>query len=95
MLTVREAGMAKRPKKPAADSVPAEPTSPEPAAGPTPVGRKPNRVRSVQIGFRVTPEWRDWLAAFSDYVRKDMADTLDEALVRYARSEGFHQPPKR
>lgn len=55
----------------------------------------PNRIRSVITNIRSTPEWKEWLLRFADHVRKDQADVVDEALLRYARAEGFEQPPKR
>jgi len=56
---------------------------------------QPNRVRSATSNIRSTPEWKAWLDRFAAHVRKDMADAVDEALLRYARAEGFELPPKR
>ncbi len=55
----------------------------------------PNRVRSAITNIRSTPEWKEWLTRFSDHVRKDVTDAVDEAMLRYARAEGFELPPKR
>jgi hypothetical protein len=54
-----------------------------------------SRVRSAITNIRSTPEWKEWLVRFSDHVRKDATDAVDEALLRYARAEGFELPPKR
>ena len=56
---------------------------------------EPNRVRSAVTNIRSSPEWKAWLQRFADHTRKDLADVVDEALLRYARAEGFEQPPKR
>jgi hypothetical protein len=56
---------------------------------------QPNRVRSAITNIRSTPEWKEWLTRFSDHVRKDVTDAIDEAVLRYARAEGFELPPKR
>ena len=56
---------------------------------------QPNRTRSAVTNIRSTPEWKEWLTRFSDHVRKDVTDAVDEALLRYARAEGFELPPKR
>lgn len=65
-----------------------------PKKKPTPKPQ-PNRVRSATTTVRSTPEWKEWLDRFSAHVRKDLADAIDEALLRYARGEGFEPPPKR
>lgn len=64
----------------------------EPGASPK---RQPNRVRSEVTNIRSSPEWKEWLVRFAAHTRKDLADVMDEALLRYARAEGFEQPPKR
>lgn len=56
---------------------------------------QPNRTRSAVTNIRSTPEWKEWLTRFSDHVRKDVTDAIDEAMLRYARAEGFELPPKR
>ena len=56
---------------------------------------QPHRVRSATTNIRSTPEWKEWLLRFADHVRKDVADAVDEAMLRYARGEGFEAPPKR
>src|SRR4051794_28924331 len=52
-------------------------------------------VRSAVTNIRSTPEWKEWLGRFADHARKDLADLIDEAVLRYARGEGFELPPKR
>jgi hypothetical protein len=64
----------------------------EPSEGPKP---QPRRVRSAATNIRSTPEWKEWLLRFSAHVRKDVADAVDEGMMRYARAEGFESPPKR
>ena len=60
-------------------------------------GPKPGqgRVRSAVLNVRGTPQWKAWLGRFAAHCRKDYSDVIDEALLRYARSEGFDMPPKR
>lgn len=55
----------------------------------------PTRVRSIITNIRSRQDWKNWLLRFADHVRKDQADVIDEALLRYARAEGFELPPKR
>jgi len=57
--------------------------------------RTPRRVRSEIVSVRSTPEYKAWLARFSAHLRKDVVDAIDEAILRYARAEGFDLPPKR
>lgn len=56
---------------------------------------QPSRIRSAVTNIRSSPEWKAWLQSFADHTRKDLADVVDEALLRYARAEGFELPPKR
>jgi hypothetical protein len=56
---------------------------------------QPTRIRSGVTNIRSSPEWKAWLQRFADFTRKDLADVVDEALLRYARAEGFELPPKR
>jgi hypothetical protein len=71
------------------------------AAAPEPEGEgskrrpEPNRIRSSITNIRSSPEWKEWLARFAVHTRKDLADVIDEAVLRYARAEGFELPPKR
>ncbi len=60
-----------------------------------PSGRRPRRVRSEIISLRATPDFKDWLSRFAAHLRKDTVDAIDEAILRYARAEGFDLPPKR
>jgi hypothetical protein len=55
----------------------------------------PSRPRSALVTIRCRPEWRDWLARFATAKNIDMSDLVDEALLRYARVEGFDMPPRR
>ena len=45
--------------------------------------------------FRATEEWFGWLGELSDHVARDKVDTVEEALRRFAKAEGFRSPPKR
>lgn len=65
---------------------------PEGGTEPTP---GPSRIRSSVTNIRSSPEWKAWLGRFAAHTRKDLADVMDEALLRYARAEGFELPPKR
>lgn len=56
---------------------------------------QPHRVRSATTNIRSTPEWKDWLERFAAHERKDIADAVDEGMLRYARAVGFELPPKR
>ena len=54
----------------------------------------PAQARSTLVTIRCRSEWRDWLARFAKFKSLDMSEITDEALLRYARSEGFEMPPK-
>jgi len=56
---------------------------------------QPRRVRSEIASVHSTPEYKAWLGRFSAHLRKDLVDTVDEAILRYAHAEGFELPPKR
>ena len=48
------------------------------------------------LSIRGATEWRDWLNRLSDHCRLKTADVIDQALVVYAKQEGFNEPaPKR
>jgi hypothetical protein len=58
--------------------------------------KKPlDTVRRQIISIRGTEEWRDWLNRLSDHCRTDGAKLVDAALVAYAQSKGFNEPPPR
>lgn len=45
------------------------------------------------ISIRGTEAWRDWLNRLSEHCRTDAAKLVDAALVAYAKSQGFDEPP--
>ena len=53
------------------------------------------RNRSSTTNVRSTPEWKEWLAGFAAHSRKVLADTIDEALLRFSRAESYAPPPRR
>jgi hypothetical protein len=55
----------------------------------------PTRARSTLVTIRCHPDWRVWLAGFAAAKRLDVSELVDEALLRYARNEGYEMPPKR
>lgn len=47
------------------------------------------------FAVRVSYEFKEWLTKFANFKRTDMADLFDRAIVAYAKSEGFEDPPIR
>jgi hypothetical protein len=68
------------------------PKKPKGRPGPKP---DPARARTTLVTVRCRAEWRDWLARFAVAKGMDMSDLVDEALLRFARTEGFEMPPGR
>jgi hypothetical protein len=61
--------------------------------GPKPAG---GEGRGAQVTIRSTDAWKQWVAEFADFDRAIVSDTVDHALVDYARSIGFKEvAPKR
>jgi hypothetical protein len=73
---------------------PKQPTSEPPRRK---VGRpksgKP-RARTV-LALKGQPAWKEWLDAFSRHCRLGLADTIEQALIEYAKQRGYTTPPKR
>ncbi|MDR3635121.1 MAG: hypothetical protein P4L84_15055 [Isosphaeraceae bacterium] len=40
-------------------------------------------------------EWKAWLDDFAGHCRLGLADTIEQALLSYAKERGFREPPKR
>ena len=58
----------------------------------------PNPTSSGKVTVAVikgTPEFQSWFNRFRDYTRLPAALLLDAALVSYAKSIGFEEPPPR
>jgi hypothetical protein len=54
--------------------------------------------KSAQISIVVlkgSPDYRDWLARFSEASRMPQSVLIDHALAKLAREQGFEPPPKR
>jgi len=47
----------------------------------------------VQLGVRVTREYREWLEDVASYDRRTMAGLVDAAVQHYAQAIGFKKPP--
>ena len=45
--------------------------------------------------MRGYPEFKEWLSEFAHFKRTDMVAVIDQALVAYAKAEGFKAPPDR
>ena len=60
-----------------------------------PEPRGPAATGSSTTNVRSTPEWKAWLAGFAAHSRKGLADTIDEALLRFSRAESYAPPPRR
>ncbi len=58
-------------------------------------GRKPDpsRVMQATTMVRSSAAWREWVVALAEFKRTTMSDLIDDALVAYARREGFDKPP--
>lgn len=61
-----------------------------------PAGRpKVTRTREQILSMRGYPEFKEWLSEFAHFKRTDMVAVIDQALVAYAKAEGFKAPPDR
>jgi hypothetical protein len=59
---------------------------------------RPKRVgpsRETVVALKGSAEWKAWLDAFAIHCRLGLADTIEQALLYYARERGFDAPPKR
>ena len=63
--------------------------------------RKPGRpkggapARATVISLKGTPEWKEWLDGFADHCRLGAADTIEQALIVYAKEREYPPPPNR
>lgn len=56
----------------------------------------PSKARTATAMIRATVAYREWLDELAEFKRTTVSDLIDDALVAYARSEGFTKlPPKR
>jgi hypothetical protein len=64
-----------------------------------PKPKKPDSGGSQSVGFRVSPEYQDWLDDFAEFLGENEAPTashlLQQALAMYAEKAGFRRPPPR
>jgi hypothetical protein len=56
---------------------------------------EPDNGRAVVISVKGTPEFRDWLTELADFDRATSVQTLEKALVYYARHIGFKKDAPR
>lgn len=70
----------------------AEPKKPKGKPGPKP---DPSRARSALITIRCKPQYRDWVNRFAERLGLDVAELVDDSLLKRAREEGFEMPPPR
>jgi excisionase family DNA binding protein len=60
------------------------------------MSRGKERPAAGSVSIRVAPEYRDWLDRLAEFKRLTLVDVIDQALVKYARDEGFDEvAPKR
>jgi hypothetical protein len=63
--------------------------------------RKPGRPkregasRKTVVALKGSDEWKIWLDGFANHCRLGLADTIEQALLRYAEHQGYERPPKR
>lgn len=62
-------------------------------ATPDAAGAMPTSVRNVVVTG--SPEWVEWLQAGAKFCRTDVSKMIDVALVEYAKTKGFNEPPPR
>jgi hypothetical protein len=56
---------------------------PEPEPGP----------RRIVLQLKGTDAWKEWLARLSKFLRTPTSTMVDHALLRYAKEQGFPEPP--
>lgn len=55
----------------------------------------PTPVRATVISLKGTPEWKAWLDGFADHCRLGAADTIEQALIVFAKERDYTPPPNR
>jgi hypothetical protein len=60
--------------------------------GPAP---KPEERRDQFISFKCKGDYKDWVKDFARKLRTTPAQLIDQALVKYAESQGHGAPPER
>jgi hypothetical protein len=50
-------------------------------------------VRRTVITIKGTEDWKAWLERLSKYLRTPTSTIVDHALVKYAKDQGFGEPP--
>jgi hypothetical protein len=56
----------------------------------------PDGARPTTVAVRASVAWKEWVDRLADFKRLTVADVIDQALVKYARDEGFTEAaPKR
>jgi hypothetical protein len=68
---------------------------PEGRKKPGPKPRPKEQRKSDSIGFRCSPGWREWLAAFAEHLGLAEAQVIDAALTNFSVARGFRPPPRR
>ena len=52
--------------------------------------------RPVAAQFRGSPEFKEWMASLASHNRASVSQTIEQALIHYARTIGFTDaPPER
>ena len=49
--------------------------------------------RPVAAQFRGSPEFKEWMASLASHNRASVSQTIEQALIHYARTIGFTEPP--
>jgi hypothetical protein len=47
--------------------------------------------RGTTVALRTSVGWKEWLDRLANFKRLTVADVIDQALVKYARDEGFDE----
>jgi hypothetical protein len=47
--------------------------------------------RVTTVAVRASLAWKEWVDRLAEFKRLTVADVIDQALVKYARDEGFKE----